>query len=272
MNRFIAAGLLTAISLATFPVTANTNNRALDIDWVIPKGAIQFGKANLAAEGTQFTFDILPRELYASPVEVVAADGTKLLPAGAQLYAMIGELPMACSQEKSPVGYVGESKRICVRDTDADGTFDSFFTLGRGRSALTSDSSWFAINSKLPSRLSALQPLTLASIDREFAALKPKVEWTLSASRPDVIWSRFEVEGRYKLSAQCGERIKGPTTPSNMVIPCGGPDISVRSSQNVDTGQIELDLQHPDRDIGVQFFTESNLFIPTSELTALLLL
>lgn len=153
------------------PASANAGIDDLQIDWRIPAGAIDEAALN-ANEHRQASVELVPARMFVPDTDVLSGNGEKLLPAGTPLYLMIGRNFMLCSQSAAPKGYEGRKRRICLRDTNGDGELDSYFTRSRGRSFLSGDKMWFAMNSEIPSRMEPVQSIKLSEADRTDAPEK----------------------------------------------------------------------------------------------------
>lgn len=141
---FTAFLLPLAILLNTAPAFADVND--VQIDWMIAQKDWATVSPDDRGQRISFNFRMLPSTLYVTDDE---EDGTKLLPAGTQLYAMTGLRLAACSQLAAKQPYVGATKRICFRDDDGDGTLDTYW-LRFPLQQLLGKGNWLFLNGEIP--------------------------------------------------------------------------------------------------------------------------
>lgn len=257
MSKRIGTWALSGLAIACAASSAQPALAAADdlqIDWVIP--ASEFGARSIASVDGRIAVRVwpLPRELFVAEAEVVGADGAKLLPAGAQLYRMTGPVLMACSQSQAGEGYLGASRRVCLRDTDGDGAVDSYFTRSSGRSALTGDQMWFAMNTTLPRDMERLNPVALAKISNTQATERPAMDFEFFADRKGRIFSAVTIEGRHRFDSRCPPGVFLRTDRS-VVTACYAPALMTRwtnlsSANPSEHGGV---LEIPDRTLAVRF-------------------
>jgi hypothetical protein len=252
MIRSKVAALLVSIGLFAAAVPASANVNDVQIDWMIAKddwaGAVPENKGR----DVGFKLRLLPRTLFVSEEDIVAADGTKLLPAGAQLYAMTGPNLAVCSQLAAKAPFVGSSKRVCLRDDDGDGALDSYWLrfpvqqlLGKG--------DWLILNGDVPPERARVVKSKLKSMPSNLAEI------------PAELFLRFSLKGNGSVQGYIwvkdGNSFYGPCFPTkaaeNKISEqfCLVPDLIVRGinfdAKNKDERRMEVAL--PSRDVKVRF-------------------
>jgi hypothetical protein len=113
-----------------------------------------------------FRTKLIPRRLFRPKTEIRSSDGALLLGQGNQLVEMDYSKPMVCTLERGPETTLSFSNRICLLDDNRDGRFESYFLKGLGKSLLTSDFMWFAMNAKIGGNFKALGNVDLEEIDK----------------------------------------------------------------------------------------------------------
>lgn len=247
---FLAFGLAAMFQ----PASAMAAIDDLQIDWVIPAGTIDENALHEGKDRRVFIRPV-PRRLFAPTADVISLDGVNLLPAGAPLYAMVGPAFMVCSQAVAPAAYVAKSNRVCLRDVDGDGKLDSYFTRSRGRSFMTGDQMWFAMNNNIPKPIGAIQSLELTEVDRMQAPERPGLDIGFSAQRDGAVRMTVVIEGQHSFSMRCE-----PTSPANAndnrsAFLCMDPGFQVWSMSvgTADKPVYDLKIVAPKREVAVRF-------------------
>ena len=241
---------------------AFAERNGLQIDWVIPAGQIEAAQHPSKDFATSLSLKLVPRRLYVAQNPVLGGDGQRLLPQGAQLFAMIGERMMACSQQAAPEGYAGANGRVCVYDSNGDGKLDSWFLRSTGKSFMTSDGMWFAMNAAMPSAMSALATPDLAEVSREGAVAKGAIDLDVRVYKDGSAYLEMTIEKKFKFKGDC-EPSK-PVLRDNRTaqVTCLLPELILETG-NLDAvkGRDRSALFHPPaRDIGVGFDAADRLF------------
>lgn len=251
--RLLATGTAFAAASAASPAVATVDD--LQIAWVITKEALA-KRDNHPNPGSLLRTLLLPQRLFVSDEIVADSKGKKLLPAGAQLYLMIGERLTVCSQEHFEKGFAGAGRRICLIDQNGDQKFDTYFTKSMGRSWLTGDEMWFAMNSSIPKKTKPVRPFSYQEIDRTEAKVSPTFWLVLGG--PDgeekfSIGSTFET--RHSFGTRCVTMGRMRLTNSTSFdLACPFPETAISVFVKDATGQIErLQADFPKRDVAVRF-------------------
>jgi hypothetical protein len=251
-----ASGLTTVVANAqpteTKPPRAKIDD--LQIDWIIPNGAFVQLKGQTLLTSANPKISILPRRLFEASADVIAADGSLLLPSGAQLYAMIGPKFRICSQEKQPLPYASATDRVCLQDENGDGVLDRYFLRNRGRSFMSTDHMWFAMNGYPPSELSLLKMAEFKEINRIRAKVVPDLWLEFSFSKSDIfVTTNFDYG--FKFLGRC-QRNSIPNEASGSIeATCLVKDLTARSFnfQSKNKKERSLSIEGPERDIAVRF-------------------
>lgn len=140
------------------------------------------GTTMVTADQNQVIFSapLLPERLFRTAAPVRAADGTLLIPEGMQMVLMDYGQFLVCSQERGAEGSAARSNRVCLLDETGDGLADAYFLRSYGRSAMTSDGMWFAMNRRMPQERLPLAPASLAEIDPAELTTKPQFSITFA--------------------------------------------------------------------------------------------
>lgn len=256
-RKLASSAVAIILALAMLPAPAIAAVDDLQIDWIVPAGT--FADAKTVERGNVvFNVKPLPRKLYATTRDVTATGGQKLLPAGAQLYAMIGIHLLACSQAQGPEGYASHSSRICLLDSDGDGRFDSYFERNTGKAFLTSDGMWYAMNGN-PGAALPLTDADFVEVSRTLATERPEVHLKV-----DFFYSKRRGMGaaRIEISIDKGPgKFLGNCTPKDVMVEngrakivCLTPDlifgITVPQGEHSKT---DYEVVDPRRDVAVRF-------------------
>lgn len=124
MHRFASILLILFVAMSV-PVKAETFALDLAYDYS-PLEPFWVEEQGVVAEARLF-----PTRLLAATQDVLADNDRMLLPEGAQLWPLRGDLRVYCNLEKTEDrAYRSGRKRVCVVDEDADGVFDTYFERG----------------------------------------------------------------------------------------------------------------------------------------------
>lgn len=99
--------------------------------WTIAESPVRAGDFWVKEQEAIVETRLWPVALYTTDSIINAADGTLLVPAGAQLVRVTGDRLLVCTQQKTMTG-VSKSKRVCLVDTNGDGSVDASFSKGLG--------------------------------------------------------------------------------------------------------------------------------------------
>lgn len=250
-------GFIAALGIAAL-LRSGTAMAAIDdlqIDWVIPAGAID-EKALNEGERRQVVVRPIPRKMFVSGADIVSTSGLKLLPAGAPLYAMVGPVFMVCSQTTAPQGYVAKGNRVCLRDTDGDGRLDSYFTRSRGRSFMTGDQMWYAMNNNVPKPAGTIQSVELTEADRTQAPERPVLDVGFSAQKDGTIRIGIVIEGAHTFSTRCVETGDATVAGNGKIFLCMDPGFTVHRKSvatSADKPAFDLTIVVSKRELAVRF-------------------
>jgi hypothetical protein len=226
----------------------------LQIDWVIPNGAFSENEGKALSGDTKLSIRMVPKRLFETASEVVAADGTLLLPKGAQLYGMIGSKFRVCSQEKHDLKYASAGNRVCMQDDNGDGVLDHYFLRGMGRNFLTTDKMWFAMNGYPPLEMPELKRAEHIEIDRGHTKIAPAFSIEIYGGKRS-IYTTVSFEVQNKFSGACYALAVVPDAGGITENACFVDDFQVKLSavKGKKRKDTEFTLNAPDRDIGVRF-------------------
>lgn len=143
------AAILISVTLWFDAIPARADVNEFQIDWMISQNDLATATPEKPGRNLRFNFRLLPSKLYVSEDDIASDDGTKLLPAGSQLYLMTGSNFAVCSQAAAGQPFVGASKRICLRDDDGDGYLDTYW-LRTPLQQLLGKGEWLIMNSDIP--------------------------------------------------------------------------------------------------------------------------
>lgn len=243
-----------ALAAVFQPASAMAAVDDLQIDWVIPAGGIDEVALN-SGERREIGLRPVPRKMFAHAADVMSEAGVKLLPAGAPLYLMVGPKFMVCSQAVAPEGYLGKSNRVCLRDTDGDGKLDAYFTRSRGRSFMTGDQMWFAMNNNIPKPVGPIQPLQLSEMDRTQAPERPYLDMSFKADKDGEVRMGIVIENEHRFSLRCVKAGDTIVADNQNAYVCMDPGfLAVRQSVGTaDKPAYDLKIIAPKREISVRF-------------------
>lgn len=256
-QRLAATVLSFAACLAALPARADVNE--FQIDWMLSQNDLSLaGAKQTTGRSARYDFRLLPSKLFVSEDEVVAADGTKLLPAGSQLFAMTGPAFAVCSQRAAKAPYAGAKKRICFRDDDGDGSLDSFWmrtpiqqALGKGE--------WLIMNSEVPAKRGRVSPLKLRSISPDLAEVTGELSLSFALNDNGTVAGSIWVRNGGIFSGSCVPVQRVATNVSAQY--CLVRDLIVQgidfASPNKD--ERRLSVLFPQRDVKVRFSIKKGL-------------
>lgn len=179
LSLLLPIGRMLALGLA---VTSQLPDRAraqtideYQIAWMIPPASSERQTVRAAPQGTLFSTKLLPEKVFLTKSRVVAKNGDFLMPNGTRLALMDYPRLLACNLERGPEGSVARSNRICVLDEDGDLRFDTYFLRSFGKSMMTTDGLWFAMNGKMPKKRIGLAAFDHEEGDRTAMAVSPEL-------------------------------------------------------------------------------------------------
>jgi hypothetical protein len=238
--------------------------QSVEIDWFVPQS--QLNDASIVrtdSRSLSLSFQAYPRTLYVASSDVLAADGTKLLPAGQQLYGMRGANLMICSQQRVVNrDYAGSRGRICLRDDDWDGVFDTYFSRTFGRSILVTDGLWFAMNTAdLPDRRDRVAPASIREENFFGASATITIEATFRRGRTymsselTILNRTFQgsCEQQTQTARAVGEETRWECLAPGLIVAHLAADAADQTEN--------LRIMFPNRDLSARFRVENNLFI-----------
>lgn len=255
MPRKGAITCLTCVSALLFAAPASAAIDDLQIDWVVPAGGFVRSAEDAAKGFPSYEAKALPRRLYTADADVLAKDGSKLLPKGAQLYAMIGKLFMVCSQEQAAAPYRAASSRVCLVDEDGDRQFDTYFTRSMGRSWMSGDQMWFAMNNNVPASRSAIIPARATEIDRSQAAQTVSVGLNFYVDADGTIRGGASIAHQFGFSGRCGQAKPVPDPAGWVTARCLVRDMVVRASNfaALEAKDRKVEVSLPKRELALRF-------------------
>lgn len=247
----VAKLALTILAFATVaPARADVNE--VQIDWMISKD--DWAKAASAGNPrrSDYKMKLLPSHLFTTQDNVVAADGTKLLPAGSQLYALTGPAFAACSQMAAAPGFLGADNRICFRDDDRDGKFDTFWTRRPIKQLLGKDD-WFILNDEIPAARARVVAPTLQEVSPEMAEATTDINLRFSLGGKGVVSGAIWVRNGELFTGYCIPM--GRSVPNAIDEQCLIPDLIARATNfdSPDKSIRKLEMIPPTRSTPVRF-------------------
>lgn len=127
---FLLAVLAFALSAGEGRAAPGTlNAQSFELQWVLEPNVVSTGDAWVGRHRVVVATRLLPTGLFVANAPVTAADGTILMGVGQQLVKLHARQLTACNLSRGMTGRV-VNKRVCLIDTDNDGTFDSYFERG----------------------------------------------------------------------------------------------------------------------------------------------
>lgn len=227
----------------------------LQIDWVVPADGFVRSDEDAAKGIPRYEAKALPRRLYAADADVLAKDGSKLLPKGAQLYAMVGKLFMVCSQAQAATPYRAASNRVCLVDEDGDRQFDTYFTRSMGRSWMSGDQMWFAMNNNIPAKRSPIIPARATQIDRNQAAQTVSVGLNFYVDADGTIRGGASIAHQFGFSGRCGQANSVPDPAGWVTARCLVKDLVVRASNFTapEAKDRKVEVSLPQRELALRF-------------------
>lgn len=135
--RGILRCVILALGVSFFSAASAGGDEAVDrgdgyaLYWTIDETPLRAGDFWVKEQESIVETRLWPVALYTTDSPVSAADGSLLLPAGAQLVRVTGERFLVCTQQKTATG-LSKSKRVCLVDMNGDGNVDSSFSKGLG--------------------------------------------------------------------------------------------------------------------------------------------
>lgn len=135
--RAILRGITLALGVSLCSTTSASG--AVEVDhgdhyalyWTIGESPVRAGDFWVKEQESIVETRLWPVALYTTDNPIIAADGSLLLPAGAQLVRVSGDRLLICTHQKTAAG-VSKSKRVCLVDANGDGTVDASFVKGLG--------------------------------------------------------------------------------------------------------------------------------------------
>ncbi|WP_310535347.1 hypothetical protein [Novosphingobium sp.] len=233
----------------------------LQVDWAIPADAFAPGKGEAKPGGLTFSFSLVPARMLVANEPVKSGDGKALLPKSAQLYLMVGSRLLACSQDQFAAGFVGSSNRVCVLDSDGNGRFDAYFLRSRGRSFMTGDQMWFAMNDSMPTRAMSLKDFAFVDGDPLAASQRPKIDWHLVANDKGQVSSVMRIEDKHSFGSLCPWHAPAKEAlPDELKVPCGAGDFIVHAwNLTKPRAEQRVELLAPNRTVKVRFDVDPRL-------------
>ena len=252
MNVGRLGARVSAVALCLGATTARADVNDLQIDWMIAEKEWTTVKPEVRGRDIDFSLQLLPSKLYVAEEDVVAVDGTKLLPVGSQLYAMTGRNLAVCSQLAAKPPFVGASNRVCFHDDDGDGALDSFW-LRLPLQQMFGKADWFALNGELPVDRMKVVPPKLRSVPSEGAEkpaeLNLRVQFKAKGNASGAIW----VKNGDMFSGPCLTHVNTGTELSTAR--CLIPDFGATATNfaSKDKAKVQVEAVVPRRDVSVRF-------------------
>jgi hypothetical protein len=248
-----------ALILLNFSNPSYADTADLQIDWILPINSYAIDGKSHKKNSARISSTAVPRKLFVTKSDVYSDSGLKILEAGAQLYMMASSNLMICSQVPSPKPYIGSSNRICFVDEDGDGILDTYFTRSLGRSFLSTDEMWFAMNANIPAERNAVKHFEIAEVDRSLSIMKIDIGFYFHVFSEKNISVQLSIEKKFKFDTDCDPRqFDGNFHASNGS--CLLPDFFVRApNPNGGTSEL-LDIRPPSREASVRFDVDPRLF------------
>lgn len=254
--RIAATFISFAVCLAALPARADVNE--FQIDWMLSQNDLALASSKQPSRNVRYDFRLLPSRLYVSDEDIAAVDGTKLLPAGSQLYAMTGPAFAVCSQRAAKAPFAGAKKRICFRDDDGDGSLDSFWlrtpiqqALGKGE--------WLIMNSEVPAKRVRVSPPKLRSISPDLAEVTGELNLSFALKDNGTVAGSISVRNGGIFSGSCVPMQRTTANVSEQF--CLVRDLVVRGINFASPNQDDrrLDVLFPQRDVKVRFAIKKGL-------------
>lgn len=254
--RLAATFVSFAVCLAAVPARADVNE--FQIDWMLSQKDLSVAASKQPGRSARYDFRLLPSKLFVSDDEIVAVDGTKLLPAGSQLYAMTGPAFAVCSQRAAKAPFAAAKKRICFRDDDGDGSLDSFWmrtpiqqALGKGE--------WLIMNSEVPAKRGRVSQPKLRSISPDLAEVTGELSLSFALNDNGTIAGGIWVRNGGIFSGSCVPMQRSAANASEQF--CLVRDLVVRGVNfaSPNQGERRLDVVFPQRDVKVRFAIKKGL-------------
>lgn len=241
-----------ALAFCGWANAAHAGVNDLQIDWMIAEKEWASVKPEISGRDIDFGLQLLPSKLYITEEDVVAADGTKLLPAGTQLYGMTGRNLAVCSQLAAKPPYAGASNRVCFHDDDGDGALDSFW-LRLPLQQMFGKADWFALNGELPAdrqKVIAPKMRTVPSEGAEkLAELNLRIMFKKNGDASGAIW----VKNGDMFSGPCITDVNAGLQVSEARCLIADFGANAANYLSKDKTNVQFEIVRPRRDVNVRF-------------------
>lgn len=257
-----------ALGIATLPLlafasAARAEMNEVQIDWIIAQDEWSQVSPSVGQHSVTYQLRGVPRKLYSAVEEVIARDGTKLLPAGAQLYGMTGPKLAACSQAAMAKGYAGSKNRVCLRDEDGDGRMDVYW-LRPPAKKLFGQAEWFAMNTQgMQVSGSPVSPPTIAVVASAEATMKMEITATVGLKSNGTGAARVFVRDGVGFSGNCIPADQKDQPIGMIRFSCLVPDLVIQTTpiQGQDYKSSRLSVSTPRREVGIKFQMSAGLLV-----------
>ncbi len=197
------------------------------MDWVIEGPGVENGRW-VAPRDSIFRAKLVPSQLFEAVEDVTSTDGKPLIPAKMQLVRMASSKPMICTLVAGADDTLSFKNRVCLLDSNADGSFESYFLKGLGRADFTTDRMWFAMNSRIPKNQSRTGVVDVREIDKSLLSTKPEILLNYDEVRDSTrkILLSARVEGFGPFISSCDAHFE-KNSDTKLSTKCGFPGATV---------------------------------------------
>lgn len=199
---------------------------------VIPQGSNPDSPA-VEPGGEAIRLKLTPPGLFRTDADIKLSTGELLIPTGTQLVKLRSTATLACTfgpMEKAgaeSVLFLGSLKRVCLLDSDNDGSFESRFL------RVTNGKAYFLLRGTLSARLQPIVPTKLTSIDPTLIENGPRLSVIIAeGSRPDKAITLVADVGNDQWPIPLGFQVRGKGADLPVVFDVYGGRVEIgRASQ-----------------------------------------